>query len=440
MSNIDDVPSFRGDGLRNDPKPEVFMKKSLLFLINTNFDAKTKVQWFGLKMEAGAEEWFDGLGVADKATIDTVQAVFTIAYPKEVEQKLTAGEKWARLLKRVLTEAKMMEEDEEGHTGYAAWASGMQKLSIGVLDADHSRAEEVWRALPHIIWKLTTKADMFAELATNVRAVKRSDLQDAYEAELRLRGLEDHERTRGAVPKTPTRGATRAFANRAFNAAATQPRMQSMYAAMAQNQQPQPQPAYAIPQANATAASRGQGTGGGFVYAEHSAQDVALMSRELQPRMADLMRTRLLRAANAVAYTAQVAKYDADHGNVLPTEQRPYPLTPGTMDYATNECFQCGQPSHGRGGACAAGAQRLPFKERNMCMTAWVIHGYTKARPGVGQGGGGQAAQQAQPSVGVMFLLQLMQAQQEYEASQAQVQDGAFIEEASQGNEDGASN
>lgn len=434
MPNQDDVPSFRGDGLRNDPRPEVFMKKCLLFLINSGFDAKTKAQWFELKLEAGAETWFEDLPLTEKDTIENIKIAFEKTYPKEKEQVLTAGEKWARLLKRVLTEAKMMEEDEEGHTGYASWASGMQKLAIGVSDADHSRAEEVWRALPPVIRKLTAKADTFADLAKNVRAVKRADLQDAYEGELRLRGLEERERTRVVAPETPTRGATRAFANLAFGGATAQPRMPSMYAALA------PQPAYApAQQAQAAPAPRARGAGGSYTFAEHSAQDQVLMSRELQPRLADLTRTRLLRAANAAAYTTQVAKYDADYGNVLPTEQRPYPLTPGTVDYASNECFQCGQPSHGRGGTCAAGAPRLPFKERSMRMTASVIHGYTKPRIGVGRGGGGAQPQQGQPSVGVMFLMQLIQQQQAYDAEQAE--GGAFIEDVSdQGNGGGASN
>lgn len=77
-----------------------------------------------------------------------------------------------------------------------------------------------------------------------------------------------------------------------------------------------------------------------------------------------------------------------------------------------------------------------------MRMTASVIHGYTKPRAGVGRGGGGaqQQQQQGPPSVGVMFLLQLLQAQQAYDAEQVQPQGGAFIEEGDQGNGDGTSN
>lgn len=435
MSNHDDVPSFRGDGLRNDPRPEVFMKKCLLFLINSAFDEPTKIQWFALKMEADAETWFEGLPDTEKTTIADVKTAFEKAYPKEKEQVLTPGEKWVRLLKRVLTESKMMEEDEEGHTGYATWAYAMQKLSNGVSDADHSRAEEVWRALPPVIRRLTTKADTFAQLAANVRAVKRSDLQDAHEAELRLRGLEEREKQRAAAPETPTRGATRAFSNMAFGAAAAQPRLQSLFAAL-----PQQQPAYAAaPQAQAVVAPRARAAGGGYTFAEHSAQDNVLIARELPVRLADLTRTRLPRLANAAAYAIQVTKYDADHGNVLPTEQRPYPLTPGMVDYATNECFQCGQASHGRGGVCAAGAPRLPFKERSMRMTASVIHGFTRPRNGVGRGG--QPPPQAgPPGAGAMFLLQLLQIQQALDAEQYQALGGAFIEDVEQGNGDGASN
>lgn len=416
------------------------MKKCLLFLINSGFDTKMKAQGFELKLEAGAETWFEALGPNEKDTIENIKIAFEKTYPKEVEQALTAGEKWARLLKRMLMETKMMEEDEEGHTGYTAWASGMQKLSIGVADQDHSCAEEVWRALPPVIHKLTAKADTFADLAKNVRGVKRADLQDAYEGELRLRGLEEHERTRVA-PETPTRGATHAFSNMAFTAAAAQPpRLQSMYAAMPPQQVQQPQPGYVAPQqAQGAAAPRGRGAGGGFIFAEHSAHDETLIARDLQPRLADLNRTRLPRAGNAATYAAQVAKYDADNGNVLPTEQRPYPLTPGTVDYTTNECFQCGQASHGRGSACAAGAPKLPFKERSMHMTASVIHGYTRPRPGVGRGGGA-LLQQAQPSAGAMFLMQLLQVQQTLDAEQHQVTGGAYIEDCEQGNGDGASN
>lgn len=129
-----------------------------------------------------------------------------------------------------------------------------------------------------------------------------------------------------------------------------------------------------------------------------------------------------------------------DFRNVLPTEQRLYPLTPGTVDYTFNECFQCGQPSHGRGGACTAGAPKLPFKECSMCMTASVIHGYTRPRAGVGRSGGvPQQQQQEQPSPSMMFLLHIMQVQQQHEAGQMPELAVAFIEEV-QGNADGANN
>lgn len=117
-----------------------------------------------------------------------------------------------------------------------------------------------------------------------------------------------------------------------------QPRMLSLYATM--NQQ---RVAYAAPpQAQVTVAPRPR-AGGVFAYAEYSVLDLELMRRDLVLRLADLMRTRLARATTSAIYAMQVVKYNTNFDDVLPTEQQPYPLSPGTVDYTTNKCCVCSQ-------------------------------------------------------------------------------------------------
>ncbi|KAJ7663446.1 hypothetical protein B0H17DRAFT_1211698 [Mycena rosella] len=55
--------------------------------------------------------------------------------------------------------------------------------------------------------------------------------------------------------------------------------------------------------------------------------------------------------ASIASYNEQVAAYTRKHGSRQPTEDHPYPLTPGTVAVGSRECHKCGHIGH-FGGDC----------------------------------------------------------------------------------------
>ncbi|KAI0651486.1 hypothetical protein C8Q79DRAFT_1004773 [Trametes meyenii] len=51
-------------------------------------------------------------------------------------------------------------------------------------------------------------------------------------------------------------------------------------------------------------------------------------------------------------YERQVRDWHAKYEGQQPNEQRPYPLTPGTLPVAKRDCWKCGQSAHGQGNPC----------------------------------------------------------------------------------------
>ncbi|KAG6905708.1 hypothetical protein DXG01_001189 [Tephrocybe rancida] len=45
-------------------------------------------------------------------------------------------------------------------------------------------------------------------------------------------------------------------------------------------------------------------------------------------------------------YTAQLTEWTKKHGNARPNETRPYPLRPGSLPVASNDCWGCGLSGH----------------------------------------------------------------------------------------------
>ncbi|KAJ7884965.1 hypothetical protein B0H13DRAFT_905467 [Mycena leptocephala] len=47
--------------------------------------------------------------------------------------------------------------------------------------------------------------------------------------------------------------------------------------------------------------------------------------------------------AGLAAYAQQITAYAQKHGTLKPSEERPYPLTPGTVAVGSGECHKCGR-------------------------------------------------------------------------------------------------
>ncbi|KAJ7938752.1 hypothetical protein B0H13DRAFT_2301397 [Mycena leptocephala] len=69
-------------------------------------------------------------------------------------------------------------------------------------------------------------------------------------------------------------------------------------------------------------------------------------------------------AAGQTAYAQQMAAYTQAHGTSKPSEDRPYPLTPGTVSVGSGECHQCGQLGHFFDKCTAATERHVPETER----------------------------------------------------------------------------
>lgn len=172
---------------------------------------------------------------------------------------------------------------------------------------------------------------------------------------------------------------------------------------------------------------------------KHSDADLALRTRAPAVRLADYQRTKLRRTTTVEEHRAQIADYDRTHGNILGTEQRGYPLTPGTDDSGTGECMDCGYRRH-RGEDCTR--PKLSFKERDYRRMAGAIAWEIRRGGGdAGGGRGGAAASGVPPNLNQaaanIFLL-LSQAANAIQAQQGGDSDhGAHIEEVRPGNGDG---
>lgn len=445
----DNVPIFRGDGSAADPKPQLFFNKCRAYLMDREpgWQDPKQMDWFNLKLEPGseAEEWFDGLQASDKASMTTLKPLFDAAYPPDPKATKTVQDKWDRLLKYVLDEDRMLDVDEDGVHEYVKWGARMLTLSKGIDDTNGLQVGQIRDKLPKPIRKLVGECTTFKDLATKIQAVKTKVLEEAIEDRAELtalkRELATSRTSQRAASSSSIGGLTTAMANMSFaKPAGNQQTLQSLLTALANGAAQQaPRAAQAaLPPRNQ---NNSFGQQGPFQPLRHSEADLALRMRAPDVRQADYLRTKLRRATTIDEYRAQLAEYDRTHGNILGTERRGYPLTPGTEDAGSGECMDCGRVRH-QGVPCAAGA-KLPYKERDYRRMAGAIAYEIRRQGGAGGAGaraaaGPAAATDNQAATNLFMLLTqavgLMQAQQT-EGDNV----GAHIEEVGPGNADGVS-
>lgn len=437
----DTVPIFRGDGSATDPKPQLFFNKCRSFLMDREpgwADSK-QMDWFALKLEPGseAEEWFDKLQSSEKQDMATLKPLFDTAYPPDPKATKSVQDKWDRLLKYVLDEDRMLDVDEEGVYQYVKWGARMHTLSKGIDDTNGLQVSQIRDRLPKPLRRLVGEATTFKDLADKVKAVKKKTLEEAVEDRAEVNNLRRELAARPQArsqAEASTKELSAAIASMSLARPNTQP-LQALMTALAGAAAPQAVQAPRV-QPNAGLAR------GAFQFLRHTEADIALRERDPAVRLADYQRTKLRRATNAEEYRAQIAEYERVHGNVLGTERRGYPLTPGTADAGSGECMDCGHVRH-QGVACTM--NKLTFKERDYRRMAGAIEwGIRRAGAARGaMGGAAAAAGPAAPNVNQtaanLFLL-LTQAAGNYQAQQDMAQDqGAHIEEVGQGNGDGVS-
>lgn len=440
----DHISTFRGNGSSSDPKPQSFFKACRAHIIGmVGVGEPEKMEWFELKLEAAseAEKWYEQLDSTHKKNMATLKAEFDKRFPADVVKELTAADKWDALKKFVLTEIIMMEIDLDGATGYSKWASQMLRMSAGIDDTNKVFVPMVMKdQIPSVLRKLLKTPASFAELAKQIQEVDRTLLGEKLEKKKGQREQEEYiakkkyaethpvytNPIRQRVPQGTSNGGAAGTTTLGLSAAQAPPLHELLAQLNLSRQQPYAQQrAPQAPAAGPPAFPRRPAAGGN--WNEPSAADLALRQRDPAVRMTDLTRTKLARAGNKHDYDIQVAAYEAAHGDLVPTEQRAYPLLPGTADIASRECIGCG---YVHDGACTE--RRIPAKERTYRIAANAIHRIPRGPP--------RATTTSPTDVLLLSILQAYTTQRELIAADAEAEaSGAYIEDVEQGNGDGTS-
>ncbi|KAJ7930205.1 hypothetical protein B0H13DRAFT_2309904 [Mycena leptocephala] len=163
--------------------------------------------------------------------------------------------------------------------------------------------------------RLGPKRGTWPELIQTMKEVPSSDIASVRRLESRLAGMEAQivsaNSTIAALQQTPTRGLTAAFSGMAASLTRADPVRRTLF----------PAPA------NAT---------GTFRPDAERLRMILASPAVIHPRT----------PAGLAAYNQQIAAYTQKHGARRPSEERPYPLSPGSVAVGSGECHKCGLVGH----------------------------------------------------------------------------------------------
>jgi hypothetical protein len=435
------IPMFYGDGRANE-NPNDFLKSVQATFENQpgiKEEEKCERLYLRCKSDFDAEEWYDTLAAADKASWTALVAAFRLRWPRRAKTQKTPEQKKAELFAEVLHEEKMLEKEEIGGSEvykYIAWADRVDQLATALGDTQGFLVSVMRDALPKALRNVigTSHTD-WTTFTTAVRNVSHTALQSAIDDENRLRNLENAA-ARQTLLQSPT-AAIRQSLTRAHISTVRPP-----------SPTPQRTPARFIPTATTPQPDvfAGGGTARTRLFAYQTNQTPAIQSaappqraavpqsayRDPRVRLLDLLRNLLPHHPDTetgrTAYHAQVDEWHRKHGfypQASPNELKPYPLTPGTQPLNTGACFNCG----GRHGDtkhmqfdCPVKRQpgSVPAPERAFRSVAAVCYGLIRGPP----------APTPIRSINVANAIDVTNADENYVRSL--IDAGAFITEASE--------
>ncbi|KAJ7357915.1 hypothetical protein DFH08DRAFT_687027 [Mycena albidolilacea] len=287
------------------------------FLTTSTYSEEEKIKYFELSLKDGsyASLWFSKLTAAEKKTFKDLTMVFRLQWPAKEMAEKSKGEQQEELLSMALDPLVVgvrVEEDGILEWSHVRWARKVAELGARV-DKDSALITQVLKNIPDaLLLQLGPKRETWAELA----------------------GLIAVNATIALLQQTPTRGLTAAFSNMAMASPARargDPVCRNLFPAA--NTAAKPVPRYRPDQ--------------------ERLQMIRAVPVTIQPRT----------PAGQVLYVQQMAAYTQAHGAGKPSEDRPYPLTPGTAAVGSGECHQCGQLGHFFDKCTAAAERRVPEME-----------------------------------------------------------------------------
>lgn len=336
MSNAQIQP-FHGDG-ENNENPQDFLKSIMRMALANKWQDQTKIDYFSnsLKSDSQAEDWFLELPNTSTDTWAHLVAAFNDKWPSKTTAPKSRAERHQELEECILTEAelgtKKMMNGREEHA-HVVWVDKIYRLAQAIPDNDGLLIGTARKQIPIALQALlkddyvTWKSFVDAVRKVTTTAIKEQQKLEDERKELQRMRMELNRLSRVTQPpNTPSKALAASFQTMGLQGRFPQPNFQQV------STSPSPQ----IPQ--------------------QPRQTSGAPAQRFTPYRSDAERLQLLQQNRQVvhqttpegltAYNAAVAAWNATWGNLTPNETRPYPLTPGTSNVATRECWKCGLQGH----------------------------------------------------------------------------------------------
>lgn len=357
MTDHNGLRVFRGDGDTEGDNPQDFINGvERSFMSRPSMSDKDKVRSFELWLKSGsvAKVWWNGLAAEKKITWDALRAAFEERWPEKMTTTRTTEEVHAALASYVLLEkdlGKRMKVEGVEEFSHVVWANKVERLALELKDVGGllipSTRKNLPRALRLLIGTQHKTWDVFCDA---VRDVSITELEERQEHEAEQRALQSTIARLEQLQNSPTKAIRDALAAASLGPPLAQPRF------------PSPRPSAPAPAPRPATSTSGPAA-------------APPQYRPDSERLPDLKRFALPvhpdNTEGRAAYQAQLAVWNAASMGRPPNEFRPYPLTPGTAQILSGECWKCGLVGH-LNTACTAPVQ-LPQMEQKWRSIAATI-------------------------------------------------------------------
>ncbi|KAG6852492.1 hypothetical protein C0991_011527, partial [Blastosporella zonata] len=325
------IAMFHGGEDQTDENPQDFINSIRRMFHGGTYSDEQKVEFLELSLKGGgpATAWFEGLSREAKATWTSVYASFITRWPPVREAVKTRQDKQDELANTRIEEdelgKKITSRGVEVYT-HVAWANKVQRLAEGIPDTGNllvkatrdDMAPSLRSLIPH-------SSDTWSTFCDSVRAISITELREKMEEKKVQRKMQEQleevrkAATRQPMPQTPSKALAASLSR-------------------VQLRTPIPAPSFRPTQPPAGVYNRNQPATSSRAGRTDEEKWAIIQQLPHPPANTD---------ANRAAYTILLANWrTANPGAERVLEDRPIPLTPGTVPLGSGECTGCGMMGH----------------------------------------------------------------------------------------------
>ena len=340
-----DITNCSFTGKPEDQDPQDFMNRlERIILMKTGLTEPDKVRFLelSLKAQSPAAAWFVTLTDGSKKSFAAVRTAFEVRWPVKAATQKTTAEKQALLDETILKSSDLGKRvaasvGAEEELSHVVWADKVERLAGDIPDINNLLVVSTRKKLPKPIVRLIgLKAMTWKELTDAVRSITLEELLEKVEEERDL--IRYTLANRVTVPNTPSKALGAAFQGISI----AQPRL--FQPTSFQQTKTNPRTPFTAERP-----------------AHERLSDVLAKALPIHPKNAE----------GIVQYNAQILLWHSTFGQSgkCPNETRPYPLSPGTVPFASGECWKCGYRTHHPNPCLAPPVPALETKWRSIAQT-----------------------------------------------------------------------